>query len=143
MTGVDPAQLARRFCACELSRGEWTHEVHLAVGLWHVAQHGAAEAMPRLREGIRRLNEHNGVANTSTGGYHETITRAYVHLLDAFLARRAAGDLHSACGELLAGRLADRSLLLHFYSSALLMSARARAGWVEPDLAPLALPDWT
>ena len=37
--------LARRFQARDVSRAEWTHEAHLAVGLWHVARFGAAEAL--------------------------------------------------------------------------------------------------
>jgi hypothetical protein len=40
---------------------------------------------------------------------------------------------------LLAGDLTDRGVLLKFYSRPRLESAEARLGWVEPDLAPLAL----
>src|SRR6185369_4934759 len=72
---------AARFCEANVPRAEWTHEAHLRVGAWHVFHHGAAAALPLLRERIRRLNETNGVANTATGGYHETITAAYVELL--------------------------------------------------------------
>jgi hypothetical protein len=38
----------------------------------------------------------------------------------------------------MASPLADRSVLLRFYSRESLMSNRARAVWVEPDLAPLS-----
>jgi hypothetical protein len=97
--------------------------------------------MLRLRSGIRALNESNGVANTATGGYHETITGAYVRLLHGFLVARAAGaeSLQDGCDALLAGPIADRKVLLRHYSQALLMSPRARTQWVEPDLAPLAV----
>ena len=40
---------------------------------------------------------------------------------------------------LLASTLADKQVLLRFYSRETLMSADARARWVEPDLAPLEL----
>ncbi|RYD87321.1 MAG: hypothetical protein EOP61_35820, partial [Sphingomonadales bacterium] len=67
-------ELARRFTSLELSREAWTHEAHLLVGLWHVSRYGQELALERMREGIRKLNLSNGVANTPTGGYHETIT---------------------------------------------------------------------
>ena len=40
---------------------------------------------------------------------------------------------------LMDGALADRTILLAFYSSSRLMSAEARLGWVRPDVAPIAL----
>ncbi|MET0291111.1 MAG: hypothetical protein ABW136_02030 [Steroidobacteraceae bacterium] len=135
---LEPESLAHRFAARQLSRTEWTHEAHLTVGLWHVATLGPAEAMARLRSGIRKLNESNGVANTTSGGYHETITQAYVRLIAAFLASRP-GDvsLQQTCDALLSGELADRNVLLRHWSRERLFSPLARAGWVEPDLAPL------
>ena len=133
--------LAAQFLAATLPRAQWTHEAHLRVGTWHVERFGAAEALPRLRAAIRRLNDAHGTANTPTGGYHETITAAYVTLLAAFLAAAGADlPLEARVERLLAGPLADRSLLLRFWSRETLMSPAARAGWVAPDLTPLGLP---
>jgi hypothetical protein len=127
--------LARRFMERMLSKSEWTHEAHLAVGLWHVREFGAAKALERLRFGIRTLNESHGTANTSDGGYHETITRAYVELLIEFLNRYPAQrSLDEIFAELLASPLAHRDALLAFYSRECLYSAAARLEWAEPDL---------
>lgn len=132
--------LVARFGARNVSRAEWTHEAHLAVGLWHVARFGADEALARLRWGIRALNEANGVANTPAGGYHETITRAYVVLIAAFLQRRGVAtpsadrDIQRDVDALLRDPLADRAVLLHYWSRERLMSTEARVGWVEPDV---------
>jgi hypothetical protein len=71
----------RAFKRCVVPAKEWTHAAHLVVGLWHVHRHGAADALVRLRTGIRRLNESHGGVNSTTNGYHETITAAYVQLL--------------------------------------------------------------
>jgi hypothetical protein len=131
-------ELAAAFRACALSRAEWTHAAHLGVGAWHVHHHGAARALELLRGGIRRLNEHHGTVNSSTSGYHETITAAYVRLLDAFLATFAPDvALDRRIEALLAGPLGERAALLRFWSKDVLMSPRARAAWVPPDLAPL------
>ena len=67
-------QLAAAFTALTLSKPAWTHAAHLRVGAWHVHHLGAERALETLRPGIRRLNESHGVANTASGGYHETIT---------------------------------------------------------------------
>jgi hypothetical protein len=139
VTALELDELVRRFEACELPRTQWTHAAHLSVGLWHVCRYGPDSALARLRIGIRRLNESNGVVNSATSGYHETITSAYVQLLTRFAERYADLRVGERLGQLLAGELADRRALLKFYSRARLESAEARLAWVEPDLAPLAL----
>jgi hypothetical protein len=111
------------------------------VGAWHVHRHGAAEALGLLRQRIRRLNERHGTVNSDTGGYHETITAAYVKLIEAFLAASSAEtELAVRVEELVSGPLSERSVLLRFWSREALMSPAARRAWVAPDLAPLALP---
>ena len=131
------------FRAAKLPRAQWTHLAHLRVGAWHVHHFGATEALVRLRHGIRALNVANGTANTPTGGYHETITAAYVTLIDAWLeqAADATVSLELRVDQMLSGPIADRKVLLRFWSQETLMSPAARAAWVAPDLAPLALPD--
>ncbi len=132
--------LVARFRARTLPHAEWTHHAHLTVGAWHVERYGPDEALARLRVGIRSLNDAHGTANTATSGYHETVTRAYVVLLAEFLAASAADvPLAERVRRLLAGPLAARDVLLAFYSRERLMSARARAEWVEPDLMALRL----
>ncbi len=130
---------AHRFLECSISKEEWTHEAHLAVGLLHVERYGSEEALQRLRVGIRRLNEHHGTPNSTSDGYHETVTSAYVQLLSSFSERNADKQLSDRLEHLLASMLSDRDFQLTFYSPSRLMSAKARMGWVEPDLAPIAL----
>ncbi|MGH7786669.1 MAG: hypothetical protein ACRERC_07365 [Candidatus Binatia bacterium] len=129
-----------RFRAAALSRAEWTHTAHLRVGAWHVHHHGAEAAGGLLRTAIRALNERHGTPNSATSGYHETITVAYVQLIAASLTA-GGGDapLATRVEHLLASPLAQPDYLLRFWSRERLMSARARAEWVPPDLAPLRL----
>jgi hypothetical protein len=135
------ADLVTQFLDASLPRAQWTHQAHLRVGAWHVDRLGADQALARLRSAIRRLNDAHGTANTPTSGYHETVTAAYVTLIAAFLtATDAAAPLDDRVERLLAGPLADRAVLLRFWSRDTLMSPAARAAWVAPDLAPLAPP---
>jgi adenylate kinase family enzyme len=132
--------LGVRFEACAIPVKEWTHAAHLTVGLWHVHRYGAADALVRLRNGIRRLNESHGSVNSATGGYHETITAVYVQLLAQYLESIYADmPLGMRALHLLASPLAAKDALLAFYSRDRLMSSTARAGWIDPDLGPVAL----
>jgi hypothetical protein len=132
--------LVARFLAGTLPRVAWTHAAHLAVGLWHVHRYGADDAIERLRLAIRALNDRHGTANTDTGGYHETITVAYVRLIEQYLAMNAPGvSLEGRLSALLGGPLADRAFLSRFWSRDVLMSPAARKLWTPPDLCPLGL----
>lgn len=138
MTEAELEDLVARFHARTLPHGEWTHRAHLCVGLWHVRRFGAADALSRLREGIRRLNDVHGTPNSATRGYHETITRAFVTVLANYLAGRNSEAMADSVTAFLTSPLADKEYLLRHYSRERLMSVEARASWLEPDLRDLA-----
>jgi hypothetical protein len=127
-----------RFRQRTLPKAEWTHAAHLSVGAWHVYRYGVAAAVDLLRNGIRALNESHGTANTDSGGYHESITRAYAHLIAEFLAGCPENaTLSERVEALLASPLANRDALLQYYSRDRLMSVAARRDWKPPDLRQL------
>ena len=131
-------ELAAEFEAGAIPASAWTHQAHLRVGALLIHRHGRQAALQTLRTGIRRLNAAHGTVESATRGYHETITRCYVHFIAQFLAscpREMAFDRR--VDELLHSSVADRDFLLRYYSRAVLMSPAARQAWVEPDLAPL------
>ena len=129
--------LVTRFADGTLPASEWTHRAHLTVALWHATHHAPAEALRLVREGILRLNRAHGVPTTATRGYHETITRFYMHVVTHHLRVEPAGEDWADHANRLYQRLGARDLPLHHYSKARLKSAEARAGWVEPDLRPM------
>ena len=126
-----------RFLERTLPKSEWTHAAHLAVGTWHVHRYNVVKAVDLLRERIRALNESHGTANTDTGGYHETITRAYAHVIADFLVHCPATTTSERVQILLASPLAGKNFLLEFYSRDRLMSVAARREWTLPDLKPI------
>jgi hypothetical protein len=133
--------LIGRFTSGALPRHEWTHLAHLTVGAWLVRRCGPDAAIDRLRRGIRALNDRHGTPNTDTSGYHETITVAYVRLIDQFFSRGDPNEVfEDHLSELLGGPLADRVFLFRFWSREVLFSSVARARWTPPDLEPLSLP---
>ena len=130
--------VVRAFEARSLPRAEWTHAAHLTVALWYVLQFDWPEAVARVRAGIKRYNEANGIQTTPTGGYHETLTLFWMRYVRSFVE----GDLNEGrslvalANDLISG--AGVGLPFTFYTRARLFSPEARAGWVEPDLKPLS-----
>ena len=121
-----------------LPKPRWSHRAHLAVGLVYLDRMPAPVALALLRERIRRYNVVSGGENTSTAGYHETITRFYIYIVRRFIAetRDDEGTLAERANRLYQ-RYGARDLARRYYSEARLFSVEARASWVEPDLRPL------
>ncbi len=70
-----------------LPKAEWTHEGHVLTCIALVRALGPADALATLRAAIPAYNEATGVANTSTSGYHDTITVYYVWAVDRLVRR--------------------------------------------------------
>jgi hypothetical protein len=132
--------LVTRFLAQSLPRNEWTHEAHLAVGLWHVRRFGPAAALPLLRHRISRYNEVLGGVNDANSGYHETITAFYVDLIGRCVAATATTEPWLSDADLardLIARHGARDLPHRHWSPERLDSPAARLAWREPDREPL------
>lgn len=134
---METDRIVRAFVARTLPKSEWTHHAHLRVGLWHALQYPDAVALELLRGGISAYNEATGVANTAQSGYHETITRFYVHVIRAFLGTVDPGRPIDELAQALIEQWGDRNLPLRYYSPQRLFSVDARRAWIEPDLASL------
>ena len=132
---MEDDELWAAFGASSLSVKQWTHEAHVRTAFLFVQRFDLDEAHLRMRAGIIRLNERHGLVETSTRGYFETLTRVWLVLVADARIRSSAHSsqqLLARCPELL-----DRALPARHYSKALLATPRARAIFVEPDLAPL------
>lgn len=131
------SDLVAAFLDRTLPKAAWTHHAHLRTGLWHVLRYGEADALDRLRVAIAGYNESVGGQNTDTAGYHETVTRFYVRVIAAFVARCDRSRPVEELAEELLAEAGDKELPLRYYSRGRLFSVAARRGWVEPDLLPL------
>ncbi|RHW16392.1 hypothetical protein D1610_16300 [Sphingomonas gilva] len=124
--------------ACTLPRAEWTHEAHLGATTWLARERPDIDLDAELPGIIRRYNESVGGVNDDCQGYHDTITRVFLHGVRAHVADRPAGEPLEACvNALLLSARGKRDWPLRFYSPERLFSVAARRGFVEPDLRPL------
>ncbi|GJM35757.1 MAG: hypothetical protein DHS20C18_47580 [Saprospiraceae bacterium] len=118
-----------------LPEAMWTHQAHLTLGLWYLYQYTKAEALCRLRSGIISYNLSVGKKNTTSGGYHETLTLFWIEIIHQFLQQFGKNQpfkptLHT----FLESPLAHKDLPLQYYSREKLFTVEARGGWVCPDL---------
>jgi len=125
--------LLAAFQEARIPRFAWTHREHLAVATLYVLQQ---RGLDEVRAGIQRLNEANGVPQTPTGGYHETITRVWMHLIGERLQMQVPTPPLEAVNDVL-DAFGDKEFLLNYYSRERILSSEARYGWIEPDLKPL------
>ncbi len=123
-------ELMRAFEAGQVPAGGFHHAQHVRVGWNYLRAHPLPEALGRFCAGLRHFAHAQGATNL----YHETITVAYMLLINE---RRAESDpsmsweaFAAAHPELLAWK---PSLLDRFYTPGLLGSGRARRVFVMPD----------
>jgi hypothetical protein len=131
-------RLGEGLLARTLPRADWTHEAHLAATTYLVLRRPDIDLDSKLPDIIRRYNESVGGVNDDTQGYHESITRTFLHGVRLFLGEAASDEpLHALINELLLSPMGRRDWPLRFYSRERLFSIEARRHFIPPDIAEL------
>ncbi|WP_294002515.1 hypothetical protein [Sphingomonas sp.] len=113
-------------------------EAHLAATTYLLTRRPDIDLDVQLPAIIRGYNESVGGVNDDKQGYHDTITRMFLHGVRLFLTEADPDDpLHELVNELLLSPMGRRDWPLRFYSAERLFSVKARRGFVPPDLAAL------
>ena len=136
LAGVDDDAFLRQFETLTLPFDQWTHRAHVRVGYLYVVGHGFEHALVLVRRGIQAYNRHNQVPEGPDRGYHETLTHALLHLIDVTVKEHGPAASSNAFFDD-HPELHKKQVLRLFYSRGRMMSAEAKATFVEPDLAPL------
>lgn len=127
----------RAFEAGEIALADWDHRGHVRFA-WIALEVEPRfdRAMDRIRCGLKtHLQMAIEAGETPEFGYHETITRFWLQLVETIRAAcPACADSSAFCEA--HPELLDKALLGRHYSKRLLMTPEARRGYVEPDLAP-------
>jgi len=138
VSDAEVAHIGEGLLARSLPREEWTHEAHLATTTYLLIRHREIDLDEELPGLIRRYNESVGGVNDDTQGYHDTITRVFLHGIRLFLSEAdSAEPLHELVNELLLSPMGGREWPLRFYSRDRLLSVPARRAFLKPDIAAL------
>jgi hypothetical protein len=120
-----------------LPKAEWTHGAHVAVAACYLFQSNVRIVLPLMRERICAYNLASGGANTSTSGYHETLTRFWLLIVDNMLSRQQPVSRLEAARQAVAAFGEERALHTRYYSTDIVRDTAARQQWRAPDLLPL------
>ncbi len=136
---MDDERFLARFEACEIPLEEWNHRAHLRVAWTYLNRHGLEAGTDLMRAGIQRFNAAKRIEDGLDHGYHETLTMAWLRILDAMM--RTHGPEADATAFLdKHTQLSSKVLLRLYYTRDRILSWDAKRRFVEPDLAPLPRP---
>ena len=127
---MDDDTFLRRFEDLTLPESDFDHRAHVRLAYLYLTRHGFAEALARLSAGIRAF----ATANGAPAKYHETVTVAFVSIINERLNEQGAGGGWQAFLERNT-ELLDRRLLSHYYAPETLRSEVARRAFVLPGFS--------
>ena len=137
VTDADVRRIGTGLLDRTLPRDDWTHEAHLAACLWIVTERPDIDPDSDMRGIISGYNAADGGINDDTQGYHETITRCFIHAVRLHLVMMGEVSLVERVNALLTSPFGQRDWPLGFYSHEHLFSVAARRTFIEADLSPL------
>ncbi len=112
---------------------QWHHREHVRLAYLYLTRYSFSEAADRIRVGIKAHNAANKIFDTPTSGYHETMTIAWLRLVQFVIgAYGQCATSDEFCDD--HPELMERKALRLFYSRDLFMSSAAKMSFVEPDL---------
>jgi len=113
--------------SCSLPEQEFRHAAHVRAAYLYLQQGEFATALLRLQSSIRRY----AAAHGQPGRYHETMTVAYLALIQQHIGERGDGGGWRGFADA-NPELFERGLLLRFYPQAQLESDLARSSFLLP-----------
>jgi hypothetical protein len=133
---MDDETLLERFEKCQIAADDWGHREHIKVAYLYLRDMPLEVAVNRMCEGLKGLQTAFKVPDALDRGYHATMTQVWMGLVDFTLRQfgpaATADEFYDSHPELWQSKV-----LRFFYSTDRLLSAQAKATFVEPDITPL------
>lgn len=125
------------FSTGRLPASAFDHPAHVATAAFYLCTADEAVVRDRLRQQIRAFNVAKGGSNSSTAGYHETLTRFWIERIAMFLRGRPPAQetievIRAAVREF----GPQGGLFRSYYSFDVAASPLARESWIAPDRIP-------
>jgi len=133
---MDDATFLQRFETQAWPLAEWHHREHIKLAYLYLRALPFDAAVTKARANIQAFNAAHQIPEAIDRGYHETMTLAWMCLVHCTLCEFGPSDGADAFVDKHPQLLSKRALLF-FYSRDRIMSAEAKATFIEPDLAPL------
>src|SRR6059058_1670469 len=130
MINMSDEEFINQFETCTFPAASFHHREHVRVVWLYLQRYSVLETLARFSENLKRFAAANGKPNL----YHETITWAYVFLINERMKRDGEQNWEEFANE--NGDLLywQASVLKSYYDEETLRSDRARATFVFPTL---------
>jgi hypothetical protein len=133
---TDDEMFLQEFEAQRWPLEKWHHRDHIKLAYLYLERYPFDEAATKIRDGIKAHNAAHDIPDLPTSGYHETMTRAWLRLVDVTICEYGLAESADAFYEL-HPELSQKKTLRLFYSRERFMSPLAKYEFVESDLTPL------
>ncbi len=133
---MDDRSFLAEFESAAIPSERWSHRAHIRMAFLYLRDRPFPEGLARIRSGILALNRANDVQDTPESGYHETVTVAWARIVASTIRVHGPTDDFDSFSEA-NPHLFNKSLLRLYYTRERILTPEAKAGYVEPDLAPL------
>jgi hypothetical protein len=129
---VDDREFVSAFEACTLPPDLFPHRAHVRLAWLYLREDSVLAALDRFVRNLKRYATSLGAATK----YHETITWAYVFLIHERMQRGSFATFEEFAA---ANEDLFNGILEKYYAKETLASETARATFVMPDLARVAI----
>src|SRR5262249_40915156 len=114
----------------------WNHRCHVRMAWLYLCRLPLDQTVEKVRAGLLRLNATHKVPDELERGYHETVTQAWMRIVQAAMRHHGAcEDSRAFCAA--QPHLMCNALLRLYYTRGRIITAEAKKAFVEPDIAPL------
>lgn len=133
----DDEKFLAEFEACRWPLDRWHHRDHIKLAYLYLCRYSFDDALSRIRAGIKAHNAVHQLPDSPTSGYHETMTHAWLRLVQFVMHEYGqsanADEFYERHPE-----LSQKKTLRLFYSQERFMSSEAKTSFCEPDLTPFS-----
>lgn len=128
---MDDDEFLRTFLRGWPSGERFGHYEHLRIAWLVIERHGPEVAAEVVGERLRAMAVARGVAPL----YNDTMTRFWIRLIAHVREKKRVTTIDEAIEQM--PFLLEKNLAQRHWSRTAMFGPEGRAGWVEPDLAPL------
>jgi hypothetical protein len=114
---------------------EWHHRQHIKIAYLYLSRYPFDIAVAKMCSGVKKYNAAHKVPEAIGRGYHETMMQAWMRLVHFTLCEYGPAENADAFYDQ-NPQLSEKKALRFFYTRDLIMSPKAKAEFVQPDLIP-------
>src|SRR5580698_1538850 len=132
---LDDETFLQQFESAAWPLQDWHHQQHIKIAYLYLCRYPLDTAIAKMCSGVKKYNAAHKVPEGLDRGYHETMTQAWMRLVYFTLCEYGPAENADTFYEA-NPQLSQKKTLRFFYTRETVMSPKAKAEFVPPDLIP-------